>query len=153
MLSLIVFIVLCFFAATVGSVLTNFSLKSWYVTLRKPAWNPPNWIFAPVWTLLFIMMAVAASMVWERSPQKGLTLPMFFFFIQLLLNVAWSAFFFGLCNVRWAFFEIILLWLFILMTTASFTSVYWFAGLLFLPYFIWVSFAAFLNFTIWRLNR
>ena len=148
-----VFIVLCFAAAAVGALVTNFSLKDWYPSLKKPAWNPPNWIFAPVWSLLYITMAVAASLVWERLPQKGLTLPMFLFLIQLLLNVAWSAIFFGLCAPRWAFFEIMFLWVFILMTAVSFGTVYGPAGILLLPYLIWVTFAAFLNFTIWQLNR
>ena len=153
MLSLIVFIVLCFLAAAFGSVFTNKSLKTWYQTIKKPTWNPPNKIFGPVWSALYLMMALAGWMVWERLPQKGHSIPMALFFIQLVLNTVWSAVFFGLRNPGWAFLEVILLWVFIALTVISFWNVYWVAGVLFLPYLLWVSFAAILNLAIWRLNR
>jgi len=153
MLTLIVFIILCFTAAALGSIFTNSSLKSWYPSIKKPSWNPPNRIFAPVWTGLYMMMAVAGWMVWERLPQKGFSLPMALFFVQLVLNTIWSMVFFGLRNPGWAFVEVVLLWIVIILTMISFWTVYWVAGALFLPYFLWVSFAAVLNFTIWRLNR
>jgi len=120
MVSLIVFIIFSFLAAALGSVLTNRTLKTWYQTIKKPSWNPPSKVFAPVWTILYIMMAVAGWMVWERLPHKTFSWPMILFFIQLVLNALWSGIFFAI---------------------------------LFLPYFLWVSFASFLNFTIWRLNR
>ena len=153
MLTFIVFIILCFTAAALGSIFTNSSLKSWYPSIKKPSWNPPNRIFAPVWTGLYMMMAVAGWMVWERLPQKGFSLPMALFFVQLVLNTIWSMVFFGLRNPGWAFVEVVLLWIVIILTMISFWTVYWVAGALFLPYFLWVSFAAVLNFTIWRLNR
>ena len=153
MFSLIAFIVLCFSAAAFGSVFTNKSLKTWYQTIKKPTWNPPNKIFGSVWSALYLMMALAGWMVWERLPQKGHSIPMALFFIQLVLNTVWSAVFFGLRNPGWAFLEVILLWVFIALTVISFWNVYWVAGVLFLPYLLWVSFAAILNLAIWRLNR
>jgi len=153
MVSLMVFIILTFSAAVLGSVFTNLTLKTWYQTIKKPSWNPPSKVFAPVWTILYIMMAVTGWLIWERLPQKVFSVPMTFFFIQLVLNALWSGIFFALRSPGWAFLEIILLWAFIVLTMISFWTVYWIAGVLFLPYFLWVSFAAFLNFTIWRLNK
>jgi tryptophan-rich sensory protein len=153
MLSLMVFIILCFSAAALGSVFTHRSIKTWYLTIKKPSWNPPGKVFAPVWTVLYLMMAVAGWIVWERLSQKGVSVPMVLFFIQLVLNTVWSAVFFGLRNPGWAFLEVILLWVFIALTVISFWNVYWVAGVLFLPYLLWVSFAAILNLAIWRLNR
>jgi len=151
--SLTVFIIFSFSAAALGSFFTNRTLKTWYQTIKKPSWNPPSKVFAPVWTILYIMMAVAGWMVWERLPHKTFSWPMILFFIQLVLNALWSGIFFALRSPGWALLEIILLWAFIVLTMFSFWTVYWIAGILFLPYFLWVSFASFLNFTIWRLNR
>ncbi len=148
-----VFIILCFSAAAVGSIFTNNSLKTWYPTIKKPSWNPPNKIFGPVWSVLYLMMAVAGWMVWERLPQKGISLPMALFLVQLILNALWSVIFFGLRNPRLAFVEVVVLWVSILVTMISFWSVHWVAGLLFLPYLSWVSFAAVLNYSIYRLNK
>ncbi len=153
MISLIAFILLCFLAAAVGSFFTQSSLKSWYLTIKKPSWNPSNKVFAPVWTILFLMMAIAAWMIWMRQPHGLFTQAMIFFLIQLLLNIGWSAVFFGLRRPGLAFLEIILLWIFIALTLSSFWNIYWLAGALLLPYLLWVSFAAVLNFCIWRLNQ
>ena len=153
MVSLIIFIVLCFSAAAIGTFSTADSLRTWYPTLRKPSWNPPSKVFAPVWTILYAMMAVAGWMVWERVPHKGFSLPMGQFLGQLALNTAWSWIFFGLRNPGGAFIEVIILWVFIMLTMVSFWAVYWVAGLLFLPYLLWVSFATVLNFVVWWLNR
>jgi len=153
MLSLMVFIILCFSAAALGSVFTHRSIKTWYPTIKKPSWNPPGKVFAPVWTVLYLMKAVAGWMVWERLPQKGFSVPMVLFFIQLVLNAIWSVVFFGLRSPGWAFLEVILLCVIIELTMINFWGVYWVAGVLFLTYLLWVSFAAFLNFTVWRLNR
>ncbi|MEI7998349.1 MAG: TspO/MBR family protein [Candidatus Omnitrophota bacterium] len=152
MLTLLVFIILCFSAAALGTVFTNSSLKSWYPTIKKPLWNPPNWVFAPVWTILFMMMAMAGWMVWERLTQRIFCLSMVLFIIQLILNVAWSAVFFGFRSPFLALLEIIFLWLFVGLTMITFLNVYTLAGVLFLPYFLWVSFAAVLNYSIWRKN-
>ena len=153
MFSLIAFIVLCFSAAAFGSVFTNKSLKTWYQTIKKPTWNPPNKIFGPVWSSLYLMMALAGWMVWERLPQKGFSVPMVLFFVQLVLNTFWSVIFFGLRSPGWAFVEVVFLWIGITLTMVSFWAVYWVSGVLFFPYLLWVSFTAILNFTIWRLNR
>ncbi len=152
MLALIIFITLCFGSAAIGSYFTNLTVKTWYTTIRKPSWNPPNKVFAPVWSLLYLMMAVSGWLIWERMPTKGLDQSMMLFGIQLILNTAWSALFFGLRNPKLAFFEIIPLWVFILLTMLNFWSIYWLAGALFVPYLLWVSFAAFLNYTVWRMN-
>lgn len=150
-MSIVVFIAICLLAGYIGSRFTFVSVKTWYRTIRKPSWNPPNWIFAPVWTLLYIMMAVAAWRVWERADNAlG---PMMMFAFQLVLNVAWSAIFFGKRNISLALKEIIILWLAVLATTAVFWQVDRMAGTLFVPYVLWVTFAAFLNYTIDRMNK
>ena len=153
MLSLIVFIGVCFLSAAVGSFSTGNSIQTWYRTIKKPAWNPPNYIFAPVWSVLYLMMAIAAWLVYERLNHVFINLPMLLFTIQLILNTMWSIIFFGLRSPQWAFVEVIFLWFFVGLTMVVFWTIHWIAGTLFLPYFLWVSFAAFLNFTIWRLNR
>ncbi len=153
MLSFLVFVVLSAAAAALGGFFTNRSVKTWYKTLTKPSWNPPDKVFAPVWTTLFFMIALAGWLVWERLPEGGDYQPIILFGIQLILNIGWSALFFSLRRPDLALLEIIILWLFIVLTTISFWSVYYVAGVLFLPYLLWVSFAVFLNFTIWRLNK
>ncbi len=140
-------------AAAAGSAFMGASLKSWYPTLRKPSWNPPGRLFAPVWTILYLMMAVAGWMAWEKMPGNIFSLPMVFFGVQLILNAGWTMIFFGLRAPGWAFFELILLWVSILLTLISFWNVHWVAGVLFVPYFLWVTFAGVLNFHVWKLNR
>lgn len=150
-MSLVIFISICLLAGFIGSRFTFVSVKTWYRTIRKPSWNPPNWIFAPVWTLLYIMMAVAAWRVWERTDNAfG---PMLMFAFQLVLNVAWSAIFFGMRNISLAVKEIVLLWIAVVATMTVFWSVDPLAGILFVPYAAWVTFAAFLNHTIDRMNK
>ena len=122
---------------------------AWYAALMKPAWNPPSWIFGPAWTLLYTLMAVAAWLVWKRV---GFSRPLAFYFVQLALNAAWTPIFFGAHQLGWALMEIILLWIMILLTLLSFRRVTPTAGWLFVPYLAWVSFASFLNLTLWRLN-
>ncbi|MEI6438414.1 MAG: TspO/MBR family protein [Candidatus Omnitrophota bacterium] len=151
--SFLVFLVLCFSAAAAGSLFTADAVRTWYPTLKKPSWNPPAFVFAPVWTVLYVMMATAGWLTWEHLPAKVACLPMVFFAVQLALNVGWSWLFFGLRRPGWAFFELILLWVFIFLSLLSFWGVYWVAGALFVPYLLWVSFAAVLNFNVWSLNR
>ncbi len=147
---LIISIAVCLGAALLGSLMTTPALRPWYAGLRKPAWTPPNWLFGPVWTALYVAMAIAAWLVWR---QVGLTAaPMKLFLLQLLLNVAWSGLFFALRSPGWAFGDIVFLWLAILATSIEFWKVAPLAGLLLVPYLIWVSYAAALNFSIWRLN-
>jgi len=121
----------------------------WYAALNKPAWNPPPWIFGPVWSLLYVMMAVAAWLVWR---QVGWKRALVLYLIQLALNAAWTPIFFGAHQMGWALLEIIALWLAILLTLRSFLPISKPAAWLLTPYLAWVTFAAFLNFTLWRMN-
>ena len=149
---LVVAIVVCFAAAAVGGWATTSSVDGWYAELNKPTWNPPNWIFGPVWTVLYLMMAIAVWLVWNRSGFRKSKIALGWFVFQLLLNVVWSVFFFGMHQPGFAFVEIIGLWLAIVMTMVVFFSHSRVSVLLLLPYLLWVTFAAFLNYTIWNLN-
>ena len=142
-------ILLCFGAASFGAL---FMPGEWYAQLRKPSWNPPPWIFGPVWTALYTMMGIAAWLVWRRGGFKAQRKPLILFGVQLLLNAAWTPLFFGLQWPGVAFLEIVLLWLAILAALIAFRPVSRPAAVLLLPYLAWVSFAAVLNFTLWRLN-
>ena len=143
-------IVVCLGAGWLGSLLTRPALMTWYEGLSKPNWTPPNWLFAPVWTILYVGMGVAAGLVWRRSSLTAL--PMQVFLLQLLLNVAWSAVFFRFRSPGWAFLEIVVLWCAILLTAVAFGRIAPVAGWLMVPYLVWVSYATALNFAIWRLN-
>ena len=124
----------------------------WYAALKKPAWNPPGWVFAPVWTTLYTMMAVAAWLVWQRGGFAAQRRPLGLFLAQLALNALWTPLFFGWHLPGLAFAEIVLLWLAIAATLIAFRPVSRVAAWLLAPYLAWVSFASFLNFTLWRLN-
>ena len=146
LLTLIGFIFATFCAPLAGM----FSLPGvWYVALDKPSWNPPPWIFGPVWTALYLTMAVAAWLVWRRL---GWCRALCIYLAQLLLNAAWTPVFFGAREIGWAFGVIIALWVAILFTVVTFLRVSKAAGWMLVPYLTWVSFAAFLNFTLWRMN-
>ena len=145
-------IVLCFVAVLLGSMLTRQAVPGWYQELRRPAWTPPGWLFGPVWTCLYAMMAVAASIVWRRAGWPAASTPLVLFTIQLALNAAWTPLFFGLKMPGLAFAGIVVLWCAILFTTVAFWRVSRTAGWLMLPYLAWVSFASALNLAIWRLN-
>jgi tryptophan-rich sensory protein/uncharacterized protein YbjT (DUF2867 family) len=149
---LICWIVLCFGAAAIGGYVTSTSVGGWFQTLNKPAWNPPDWLFGPVWTTLYLMMAIAAWLVWRRCGWRDASLPLLAFLVQLVLNVCWSILFFGLQSPGLAFAEILILWLAIGTTTLLFREKSQIASLLLLPYLAWTTFAACLNFAIWRLN-
>jgi translocator protein len=151
-IGLIVFMVLCFFAAWLGSAATMPKIDGWYASLTKPSWNPPNWIFGPVWTVLYLAMSVAPWLVWRKTGWSGAKLPLSLFGLQLALNVAWSWMFFGMESPALAFVEILLLWIAIAATMVVFWLRAKVAGLLFVPYLAWVTFAAALNFVIWRSN-
>lgn len=146
---LVGWLVITFAAAGVGSL---FLPGEWYLQLAKPRWTPPNWVFGPVWSILYALMAVAAWLVWKRKGLSGAILPLVFFIVQLVLNAMWSWLFFGLKNPGLAFGEIIVLWLVILLTLIAFCRQTPFAGALLLPYLAWVSFAVILNFSIWQMN-
>ncbi len=143
-------LVLTFTAAVLG---VRFLPDEWYRQLNKPTWNPPNSIFAPVWTVLYLLMAVAAWLVWHRYNMEGALVPLVLYIAQLLLNAAWTWLFFGLHRISGALIEIVILWVTILVTFIWFWQLEPLAGILLLPYLAWVSFAAVLNGTIWRMNR
>ena len=140
---------LCFAAAGTAAFV---STGGWYAALQKPLWNPPAWIFAPVWTLLYALMAVAAWLVWCRGGWRFQRQALGLFLFQWLLNALWTPVFFGLHLTGLAAAEILLLWLALGATVVAFWRVRPLAGLLLLPYLAWVSFAAALNVAIWRLN-
>jgi tryptophan-rich sensory protein len=151
-LILLALLTTCLAVGFVGSLATRTSVDSWYAGLSKPGWTPPNWLFGPVWTLLYILMAVAA---WLVVRQLGLSesLPAIFAFaVQLALNLAWSFLFFWLRAPGIAFFEILVLWTAILVTVVLFFRVSATAGWLMAPYLVWVSYAAALNLAIWWMN-
>lgn len=146
---LIASLLLCQAAGIIGSFFTRSSVSTWYTTLAKPSFNPPSWLFAPVWTLLFLLMGVALYLLWtNEAPWQVMAL----FGLQLVLNILWSALFFGMRAPGAAFIEIIVLWLAILATAILAYKVSPTAAYLLIPYLVWVAFAAVLNGAIWRLN-
>lgn len=138
----------------IGSIFTISAIPGWYAELIKPALNPPSWVFGPAWTTLYVLMGIAAFMVWTRESvdlrqrKKALII----FDIQLVLNALWSIIFFGLERPGAAFIEIIVLWCAILLTMLVFSKISRLATALLVPYIVWVSFAAYLNYAIWMLN-
>jgi len=146
------FLALCLAASAVGGAATASSVGTWYQSLAKPWFNPPNWIFAPVWTALYFMMAIAAWRLWRRDGLAGARAAMTLFALQLVLNMVWSIVFFGLRSVGAALVEIVVLLLAILATTLVFWQRDRVAGMLFIPYAGWVAFAAVLNAALWQLN-
>lgn len=154
-LKIVIMVVTCVAVGYLSGEVTRESVTTWYPTIQKPSFNPPNWLFAPVWGVLYVLMGVAAGLVWAKiddqkeTVKKGLT----FFAVQLGLNALWSYLFFGLHNPLLALIEIALLWLMIYETFLQFNKVNKTAGYLFIPYLLWVSFAMVLNASIWWLNR
>ena len=143
------FILLCLMVAGLGGLSTAQSVGTWYVTLNKPPFNPPSWVFGPVWTTLYIMMAVAAWRVWLK---QGFGLPLYVWAAQLALNCLWSVLFFALQSPGWALVDIFPLLGLILFSIKLFLPIDRLAGLLLAPYAAWVSFACLLNAAIWWLN-
>ena len=148
-IGLVFWVVLSFAAAGIGS---RFSPGDWYTHLAKPAFNPPAWVFAPVWTLLYLVMGIAAWLVWRQRRVARVAPALALFLVQLVLNAAWSWLFFGLHHIGWALVDLAAMWLAIGATLLAFWTHRPLAGLLMVPYLLWVSFAAFLNFQLWRLN-
>ncbi len=137
----------------IGSLFTFQSIPVWYAGLAKPELAPPNWIFGPVWTVLYILMGSAAFLVWRRGLElRKVRLALSLFIGQLVLNALWSIIFFGLHNPGLAFIEIVFLWTAIVATIVSFAHISKTAAWLLAPYIVWVSFASYLNFAIWMLN-
>lgn len=147
-------VIVCLTVGFLSGFATQSSIKTWFPTLIKPVFNPPSWLFAPVWTVLYILMGLAFAIVWSKQIKNNKTKnkAMALFGIQLLLNALWSVLFFGLCNPFLALIEILLLWLFIYETIRAFQKIDTTASRLLYPYLAWVSFATILNGSIWYLN-
>jgi len=145
---------ICLLTGFVGSFLTMDSVKTWYAELSKPSFNPPDWAFGVVWPILYVMMGVAAFLVWrKRTGSRQVRIALGLFLAQLALNGIWTPIFFGLHMMGLALVEIILLWLAILATIIAFWRISKTAACLLIPYILWVSFAIALNAGLWHLNR
>jgi tryptophan-rich sensory protein len=151
-MGLVVSVALALLVGWLGSMWTTPEIPGWYRTLAKPSWTPPNWVFGPVWTALYVMMAVAAWLIWKPQGFAGAPLPLGIYAVQLALNLAWTGIFFAMRQPGPAFAEIVLLWCAILITTRQFWRRQAVAGFLLVPYLIWVTYAAALNFALWRMN-
>lgn len=146
-------VLICLLVGFLSSFATQSSVNDWYVALNKPSFNPPNWIFAPVWTLLYILMGISAGIVWARGfAHKSVKTALYYFGFQLLFNALWSVVFFGLKNPFWALLIILVLLLLIGLTIKGFMAVSKTASILLIPYLLWVCFATALNYKIWELN-
>ena len=148
-------VIVCLTVGYSSSTVTKSGVETWYPTIIKPVFNPPNWVFMPVWTLLFVLMGIAAGLIWDKIKEQNAEVKkaLGFFLIQLALNAIWSYLFFGLKNPMLALIEIALLWLMIYETYLKFIKINKTAGYLLIPYMAWVGFAAILNASIWWLNR
>lgn len=149
---LVVVVVVTFAAAGIGSVFTSGSVSEWYPSIEKPSWTPPGWLFGPVWTALYTLMAVAAWVIWRKEGWAGARAALVLYAVQLALNAAWSPLFFGLRMPGVAFAELVVLWMAIIATAVAFWKKSPLAGALLVPYVLWTTFAAALNLAIWRLN-
>lgn len=150
---LVISIIIVFFAGAIGTVATLSEIPTWYAALAKPTWAPPNWLFGPVWTTLYILIGVALFLVWRKgSDKKDVKLALLVFAVQLVLNVLWSVVFFGYHSLLGGVIVVILLWIAILANIIVFYRVSKPAGLLLVPYIIWVSIASYLNYSVYLLN-
>ncbi|RMB58616.1 tryptophan-rich sensory protein [Dokdonia sinensis] len=150
---LLIAIGICLLVGLIGSMATQTSVSGWFETLEKPSWNPPSWLFAPVWTLLYILMGVAAALVWNKGfHQKGVQKALYIFGFQLLLNAFWSIIFFALRAPLWALVEIVILFITIILTIKAFKPISKTAAYLLIPYTLWIAFATLLTLEIVRLN-
>jgi translocator protein len=152
-MKLIVSILLPLLVGGLSGYFTSPDIQGWYATVNKPSFNPPNWIFAPVWTTLYILMGISLFLVWKSESDKAVKQTAFILFIvQLTLNFFWSIIFFRLQQPGWAFVEIIAMWLAILFTILWFGKISSLAAWLLVPYICWISFASVLNYAIYKLN-
>ena len=153
-IKLIISIVACESAGGIGTIFTRDAISTWYASLKKPAFTPPNSVFGPVWITLYLLMGIAVFMVWrEGLAQEGVRIAFIIFWVQLALNVLWSAIFFGLKSLLGGMVVILLLWIAILVNIIKFFGVSPVAGGLLIPYIVWVTIAASLNVRVWMLNR
>ncbi len=150
-IGLIGWLILCFGASAIGA-LANFKAQAMYGQMIQPSWAPPGWLFGPVWTTLYTMMAVAAWLIWRRGGFTENRVALTWFMVQLTLNALWSWMFFAWMQGMWSFVNIVLLWITIIITIVVFWRTHKVAGALLIPYVLWVSFAAVLNLIMWQLN-
>lgn len=152
-MKLIISILIPLLVGAVSGYFTSSGVNGWYALANKPWFNPPNWIFAPVWTMLYVLMGIALFLVWRSEADKNIKqTAIILFAVQLALNFCWSIIFFKLQQPGWALAEIILMWVMILLTIFWFGKINATAAWLLVPYISWVSFASVLNYSIWRLN-
>lgn len=149
---LLAFVAVCLGVSAIGTAITWSSIDSWYPALVKPAFTPPDWVFAPVWTAIYLMMAIAAWRIWGARDRRGAPLALFWFGAQLTLNLLWTVLFFGLRGLGLSLAESAALLAAVAVTTVSFFQIDRLAGWLFVPYLLWSGFAVVLNWEIWRLN-
>ena len=153
---IIISVILCTGLGALSGILTSGEIQTWYATLNKPSFNPPNWLFGPAWTTLYTLMGIAFALVWHKASQMGIKLfqlsAVRLFLIQFILNLAWSSIFFTWHQVALALVEIVVLWFFILLTIIHFYRFHKTAGILLIPYICWVSFATALTAAIFYLN-
>lgn len=153
-LKLLIAVTTSLLAGVIGSLFTASEIQGWYTALIKPEFNPPSWVFGPVWTTLFVLMGIAAFLIWKKGLERGgVKIALGIFLGQLVLNTLWSIIFFGLHSPGGALVEIVFLWLAILATIIIFAKISKLAAWLLVPYILWVSFAGYLNFSIWMLNQ
>lgn len=153
-LKLFASVLICFSAAGIGTIFTIPNIPSWYQTLTKPVFSPPNYLFGPVWTLLYLLMGVALYLIWKKGIKtEKVRDALYLFGIQLILNAVWSPVFFGAHNLLLALIIIIGLWIYIVKTIKAFAKIDKISSYLLYPYLAWVSFASILNFSVWFLNR
>jgi len=150
--ALVLFVGLCLGVGALGAAVTATSVKTWYAALAKPSFNPPNAVFGPVWTVLYVMMAIAAWRVWRVTDRETARVPLALFALQLALNLCWSVAFFGLERIGPAVAVVVLLELAVVATALAFRPIDRIAAWLLVPYVLWVGFATVLNIAIWRLN-
>ena len=153
-LRLVVSIVVCQLAGGLGAIFTTPAIPTWYASLERPGFQPPNWLFFPVWTTLYTLMGIAAFLVWRKGlHERRVRVALGIFAIQLVLNTAWTIIFFGLYSLFGAVIAIVFLWIAILINIVTFWRISKVAGALLIPYILWVSFAGILNYSVWMLNR
>lgn len=152
-IGLVAWIALCLAVGAIGSIATTPEIPGWYAGLHKPSWTPPSAVFGPVWTTLYVLMGIAAWLVWRAGGFSAQARPLAWFLVQLALNLAWSFLFFAAHQVGWALVDIVLLWCAILATAVAFRRVSRLAAWLLVPYLAWVSYATALNAAIWSMNR
>ncbi len=151
-IKLITATLLCVLLGSVGGLVTVAEIPAWYASLNKPSFNPPNWIFGPVWSTLYVVMGISVYLIWKQPVSKERNKALQLFILQFVFNFCWSFIFFGLHATGWAFIEMIALWLLILLTIFHFAKYSKTAAWLLVPYISWVSFALLLNGAIWKIN-